>query len=250
MHLEPIDILMDLIVKSNYIVALTGAGISTNSGIPDFRGPNGIYRSGNIAFDKLFSIEYFREDPSFFYSNFTSLYEKIENAKPNKGHLFLKKLEELGKLKVIITQNIDGLHEKAGNSNIIELHGNLKKFICINCNNIIEYSSENYKNSIEKLKKSEIPHCEKCNGILKPDVVFFGEYVHDLEKALTEVQKADLLLTIGTSLTVYPASTLPSYIDEKAKLIIINNQPTPYDEKAKAVINEDIDIVVDKLKLL
>ncbi|MEJ5285081.1 MAG: NAD-dependent protein deacylase [Brevinematia bacterium] len=244
-----IDILMDLIVKSNYIVALTGAGISTNSGIPDFRGPKGLYRE-NTEFEKLFSIEYFREHPDFFYSNFYEMFDKIVNAKPNKGHFFLKKLEDMGKLKVVITQNIDGLHKKAGNTNVIELHGNLEKFICISCYHQIECNTELYKKAIEKMLNKDVPHCEKCNGILKPDVVFFGEYVHDLEKALTEVQKADLLITIGTSLTVYPASTLPSYIDEKAKLVIINKEPTPYDEKSKAVINEDIDFVVDKLKIL
>ncbi|MCX7821718.1 MAG: NAD-dependent protein deacylase [Brevinematales bacterium] len=244
-----LDILMELIVKSSHIVALTGAGISTNSGIPDFRGPNGLYR-GNNEFEKLFSIEYFREHPNFFYSNFNEMFHKIKNANPNKGHMFLKKLEDMGKLKVIITQNIDGLHKKAGNTNVIELHGNLEKFICISCYHLIENDTEQYKKAIDKMSNKDVPHCEKCNGILKPDVVFFGEYVHDLEKALTEVQKADLLLTIGTSLVVYPASTLPSYIDEKAKLVIINREPTPYDEKAKVVLYEDIDVIADKLKIL
>ncbi len=250
MRLEAFDILMELIVKSNYIVALTGAGISTNSGIPDFRGPKGLYSRGDLAFEKLFSIEYFRENPLFFYSNFADILKLINEAVPNKGHLFLKKLEDLGKLKVVITQNIDGLHKKAGNSYVIELHGNLSKFICLFCNYEIVRDSDEYLKVIDIALSKNVPHCQKCNGVLKPDVVFFGEYVHELEKALTEVQKADLLLTIGTSLTVYPASTLPSYIGENSKLVIINNQPTPYDERAKVVINEDIDTVVDRLKIL
>jgi len=250
MKIEGLDLLMELIVKSKYIVALTGAGISTNSGIPDFRGPKGLYSRQDLAFEKLFSIEYFRENPMFFYSNFSDILSSISNASPNKGHLFLKKLEDLGKLKVVITQNIDELHKKAGNSYVIELHGSLSKFICLSCNNEVNRDSEDYKHIIEKALSKNIPHCSECNGILKPDVVFFGEYVHDLEKALTEVQNADLLLTIGTSLTVYPANTLPSYINEAAKLVIINNQPTPYDERAKVVLNDDIDTIVDKLKIL
>jgi NAD-dependent deacetylase len=250
MKLEGIDLVMELIVKSNYIVALTGAGISTNSGIPDFRGPRGLYARKDIPFERLFSIDYFKENPSFFYENFAEVLNLIINALPNKGHYFLKKLEDLGKLKCVVTQNIDGLHRKAKNSNVIELHGNLEKFVCINCLKDFPSPSEEYNNFLTLAMNKKVPECPECKGTLKPDVVFFGEYVHDLEKALTEVQKADLLITLGTSLTVYPASTLPSYIGEKAKLIIINNQETPYDEVATVVINEDIDTVVDKLKIL
>ncbi|MGC8765317.1 MAG: SIR2 family NAD-dependent protein deacylase [Brevinematia bacterium] len=250
MRTEALDVFMELIVKSNYIVALTGAGISTNSGIPDFRGPGGLYSREDLPFERLFSIEYFRGNPFFFYSNFSEILKSINNALPNKGHLFLKKLEDLGRLKVIITQNIDELHKKAGNSCVIELHGNLSRFVCLSCNNEVKRESDEYSLILDKALLGNVPACFKCGGVLKPDVVFFGEYVHDLEKALTEVQRADLLLTMGTSLTVYPASTLPSYISETAKLVIINNQPTPYDEKAKVVLHDDIDTIVEKLKIL
>jgi NAD-dependent deacetylase len=141
----------------------------------------------------------------------------FEKAKPTKGHKFLNKLETLGKLKAVITQNIDGLHKKAGNSNIIELHGNFEKFYCIECYDEIYSESPLYKKVLSIIKSKKVPRCQKCNGIIKPNIVFFGEYVRDLEKALTEIQKADLMITMGTSLTVYPASTLPSYLSDTLK---------------------------------
>jgi NAD-dependent deacetylase len=174
----------------------------------------------------------------------------FEKAQPTKGHIFLKKLETLGKLKSVITQNIDGLHKKASNSNIIELHGNFDKFYCINCYNEIALTDPLYRGIYSGMKNGIVPKCVKCGGYIKPNVVFFGEYVRDLEKALTEVQKSDLLITMGTSLTVYPASTLPSYLPDGSKLVIINKMETPFDSKAKVVLHEDIETVVDKLKIL
>jgi len=250
MILKGIDLFMDFIVKSHYIVALTGAGISTKAGVPDFRGPKGLYKRKDIPADKLFDINYFKEDPTLFYKHISELLNLFKKAKPTKGHLFLKRLEDLGKLKAIVTQNVDGLHKKAGNHNVIEIHGNFDKFYCIECFNEITSDDDMYGEIIKLIKKKGVPKCKKCKGTLKPNVVFFGEYVRDLEKALTEVQKADLLITIGTSLTVYPASTLPSYLNDEAKLVIINEEETPYDGKAKVVLHEDIDDVVDRLKIL
>jgi len=170
------------------------------------------------------------------------------NAKPTRGHLLLKKLEDLGKLKMVVSQNIDGLHQKAGIKNIIDIHGNFEKNHCVSC--MKEYASDDkFRQIILQFKnKKELPLCPSCGGVLKPDVVFFGEPVKDLELALTEVQKADLLIAIGTSLTVYPVSTLPSYLSDTARLAIINSTDTPYDSKAKIIINEDIDTVAEKLK--
>ncbi len=250
MILQGMDLFMDLIMKSSYIVALTGAGISTHAGITDFRGPNGLYSRKDIPADKIFDINYFKQDPALFYNFINDLLNLFEKAKPTKGHKFLKKLETLGKLKAIITQNIDGLHKKAGNSNIIELHGNFEKFYCIECNDEIYPDSPPYKKILSLIKSKKVPRCQKCNGIIKPNIVFFGEYVRDLEKALTEIQKADLMITMGASLTVYPASTLPSYLADSSKLVIINNMETPFDTKAKVVLHEDIDDIVDKLKIL
>lgn len=250
MILQGIDLFMELVMKSGYIVALTGAGISTKAGIPDFRGPNGLYSRTDIPADKMFDIGYFKNDPSLFYDHFSGLIETFENAIPTKGHLFLKKLETLGKLKAVITQNIDGLHKKAGNTNVIELHGNFEKFYCVDCNNEIAAGNTLYPEIIIGMKSKKVPRCKKCGGILKPNVVFFGEYVRDLEKALTEIQKADLMITLGTSLTVYPASTLPSYLPDGSKLVIINEMDTPFDSTAKVILHEDIDTVVDKLKII
>ena len=248
MILSGIDLLMDQIIKSKYIVALIGAGMSTNAGITDFRGPKGLYNRKDIPADKLFDIEYFRQDPTLFYTYIGELLDSFLNAKPTRGHLLLKKLEDLGKLKMVVSQNIDGLHQKAGIKNIIDIHGNFEKNHCVSC--MKEYASDDkFRQIILQFKnKKELPLCPSCGGVLKPDVVFFGEPVKDLELALTEVQKADLLIAIGTSLTVYPVSTLPSYLSDTARLAIINSTDTPYDSKAKIIINEDIDTVAEKLK--
>jgi len=245
--LQGVDLLMDLLMKSNYIVSIIGAGISTNAGIPDFRGPKGIYTRG--ISEKVFDIDYFKKDPTFFYENTSELLPIILEAKPTKGHLFLKKLEDLGKLKMTISQNVDGLHKKAGIKNYIDIHGNFDKFICINC--LKEYDTNDSIISLIKDYKNNkiIPKCELCNGVLKPNVVFFGEPVKGLELALTEVQKSDLLITIGTSLKVYPVAQLPSYISDNAKLVIINQTETDYDHKAKLVLHDDIDNIVEKLKI-
>lgn len=250
MILNGMDLFMDFIMKSQYIVALTGAGISTKAGIPDFRGPNGLYSRKDIPGENLFNFDIFRSDPTVFYTHVPELMDLCLKAEPTKGHLFLKKLEDLGRLKTVVTQNIDGLHQRTGNKNVIELHGNFEKFACIDCRTEIAKGTSDYDLIVKSAMKNQVPKCKHCGGIMKPNIVFFGEYVRDLEKALTEVQKADLLITIGTSLTVYPAAQLPSYIRDEAKLVIINNEETAYDGRAKVVLHEDIDEIVEKLKLV
>lgn len=246
MLLEGLDLFMDSLSKSRYIVALTGAGISTNAGIQDFRGPNGIYKRKDIPGEKIFEINHFYQNPGDFYSLFADMIDTYANAAPTKGHLFLKKLEDIGRLKTVITQNIDGLHQKAGNTNVIEVHGSFEHFYCISCGKVFPMSEK----IVSVVRKGKVPVCDTCKGNLKPDVVFFGEPVHGLEKALTEVQKADMLITLGTSLTVYPVATLPSYITDTTMLVIINAEPTQYDHRAKIVLNEDIDLIVERTKLL
>ena len=177
MILEGMDLFMDLIIKSNYIVALTGAGISTNAGIPDFRGPNGLYSKKDIPADKIFDLNYFREDPGLFYTYIPELLNEFDKARPTKGHLFLKKLEDLGKLKTIITQNIDGLHTKAGNANIIEIHGNFNRYYCLECNSEVLSTDSDFEDFKNIIREKKVPKCKKCNGTMKPNVVFFGEYV-------------------------------------------------------------------------
>lgn len=248
MQMNGIDLLMDFIPKSKYIVALTGAGISTGAGVPDFRGPNGLYSRKDVPGEKLFSIDYFREDPALFYRYVGELLLPFRKAEPTKGHKFLKKLEDLGKLKSVVTQNIDGLHRKAGNSYVIEVHGNFDFFVCTAS---FQHPSEPLDDRILGcIERGEVAKCKACGAPLKPNVVFFGEPVQGLEKALTEVQKADLLIVLGSSLTVYPVAQLPGYLSDDQKLVIVNQQETPYDDRADAVIRDDIDSVVEKLGIL
>ncbi|SFB90350.1 NAD-dependent deacetylase [Brevinema andersonii] len=241
------DALMDLIIKSDNIVALTGAGISTSSGIPDFRGPKGIYADPIIDGERIFDIHTFKENPKIFSNFFANLYPLLKDAQPSQGHYMLKKLEDMGKLKCIITQNIDGLHTKAGNSHVIEVHGHIREYVCVN--------SMHHRVGIddipyEKLSSGELIICDECQNYMKPDIVFFGEYIKDLEKALTEIQKTDLLLVIGTSLTVYPVAGLPDYCKDHTKLVIINELSTPFDNKADLVFRDDINALAERMGLV
>lgn len=240
------DKLMELMLKSNYIVALTGAGISTSANIPDFRSPKGIYADPSIDGERVFDINVFREDPSVFGRFFSKLYPQINQANPTKGHKMLKKLEDMGKLKSIITQNIDGLHTKAGSQSIIEVHGHIREYVCVNS---VHHRLNTADIPKEKLSQGETIICDTCQGYMKPDVIFFGEHVKDLEKALTQIQRADLVLVIGTSLTVYPVAGLPDYCKDNTKIVIINDSETPYDHRADLIIRDAIDDVVNKLGL-
>ncbi|MGL4561078.1 MAG: SIR2 family NAD-dependent protein deacylase [Brevinema sp.] len=242
MSRQKYDQLMDLILKSTNIVALTGAGLSTSAGIPDFRSPKGIYADPSIDGERVFDINVFQNDPTIFGRFFTKLSPQVSQAKPTKGHYMLKKLEDMKKLTCIITQNIDGLHTLAGNQNVLEVHGHLREFVCINS---VHHRIDSTKIKIEDVEKGII--CPECGGYMKPDIIFFGEHVKDLEKVLTEIQKADLLLIMGTSLSVYPVSGLPSYCKDGTKIVIINQTSTTLDKEASLIINEDIDIVAEKM---
>ncbi len=224
-----------LIKDSKFIVALTGAGISTNAGIPDFRGPKGVYTLGIYDPDKVFDIDYFLMDPMPFYNFAREFVSLLEKVKPTFTHTFLARLESQGKLKAIITQNIDLLHEKSGSKNIINLHGTFLTSHCTQCGK--KYSYEDMK---EKIFKERIPKCEKCGGVIKPDIVFFKEGVRDFDKAVELSKRADLFFVIGTSLKVYPASMLPQFT--RGKIIVVGSGDinlkfiTPY-----LVVRRDID---------
>ncbi len=207
------------IEKSNRIGVLTGAGISTDAGIPDFRSPNGIYSTGKYDPVKTFDIEYFKKDPSHFYRFSKELFSLLENAAPTPAHKFLYYLEKENKLLNIITQNIDRLHQKAGNKRVIEIHGGYNKFYCLRCGE--EYNIDQVK---ETILNGKIPYC-KCNGVLKPDVVFFQESVKKIEDCIKTAQESDLFLVIGTSLQVQPAGMIPYYAE---KVIILNNEFPPF----------------------
>ena len=239
--MENISKLKDLLYNSKNAVVLTGAGISTNSGIPDFRSSNGIYKK--YPQDILFNIDYFRKDPSVFYGYLNEiLHIEIFPTKMNK---LLARLERSGKIKTIITQNIDNLHYEAGSKNIYEIHGNLKKFYCEKCGK--HFDSENITAIV---KKSEIPKCS-CTNVLRPDVVFFSEEVKHINKCIKLSSEADLFIVIGSSLNVVPASWLPVYaLENRSKLAILNLDKTSLDTYADIVINEDLDIIAKKLKEL
>jgi NAD-dependent deacetylase len=210
------------LVKAEYAVALTGAGISTESGIHDFRGPDGIWtRHPEAEMEAYEAYDKLRRDPKDHWEkilepgSFFSLFDEVMNALPNRGHLALAELETMGILKLVITQNVDSLHEKAGNRKVIEYHGGVSKLRCMSCNT--RYRREEY--DLEKLKDEGRlpPRCRKCNGVIKHDGVYFGEAIpSDVAHASLEAAwKCDLMLICGTSAVVYPFAQLPRIAREK-----------------------------------
>ena len=234
-----VEKLKELINKSNNIVFFGGAGVSTESGIPDFRSKYGLYNQKyKYPPEQILSYSFFINKTEEFYKFYR---EKMNSLKynPNITHFKLAQLEKTGKLKTIITQNIDGLHQKAGSKNVLELHGSILKNYCMKCGKF--YEAEKIFNS------SEIPICE-CGGIIKPDVVLYEESLDEeiLNKSIQAIIKADLMIVAGTSLTVSPANTLLNFFKGE-NLVLINKDITPYDKKANLVINEALGKVFEKL---
>jgi NAD-dependent deacetylase len=216
------------LVASSYAIALTGAGISTESGIPDFRGPDGIWTKNPEAERQAYqAYEKFKIDPKGYWEerlspedSFWSLFaERFKNVQPNLGHYALSELEEMGILKCAITQNVDGLHQKAGNRNVIEYHGGLEKLRCIECGS--RFDRERF--DLEELKSEGKlpPRCEKCGGVMKEDGVFFGEPIPAdvLQRSEEEAWKCDLMLICGTSAVVTPFTYLPRIARQRRKAI-------------------------------
>jgi len=225
-----------LIKKSKYAIVLTGAGVSTGSGIPDFRTPGkGIWEKVDPF--KVTSITAFDENPQRFYYFYRPRIEMLSRVSPNPAHKAISQLEEMGYIHCLITQNIDNLHQKAGSKKVIEVHGTLRKAICRRCGKII--SSELLIQKMDE-SKEKIPYCE-CGGVFKPKVVLFGEMLPNLDNAIYESNRADLILTVGSSLQVSPANMLPQYcLNRGGKLVIVNFMSTHLDYLAEAVINEDV----------
>ncbi len=234
----------NLISQARHIVAMTGAGISTQSGIPDFRSPDsGLWDTADpLAVASIFA---FRQNPEAFYNWIHPLAGKLLDAQPNPAHYALAELERAGKLQAVITQNFDGLHLKAGSETVYELHGNLREATCIRC-----YQAQAAGQIFEKfVQDGQIPHCA-CGGILKPNVILFGEQLpmREFVAAQLAVKEADLMLLVGSSLEVAPASDLPTLaLQNKARLIIINHQPTYLDRKADLVIRADVSEVLPRI---
>lgn len=224
----------ELLAASPKIAALTGAGISTESGIPDFRSSTGIYQTTSEA---VFSVDFFNENPGEFYRIFGPFYAQTVAAAPNAGHVALADLERLGKRVEIVTQNIDALHAAAGSTSVWEIHGTLRTSSCVACERTFEPSVFG-----ATVAAGEIPRCPECGGVLKPDITFFGEALP--ERALIGAQRAmwktRLLLVLGTSLQVYPAAGLPRECDADVPFVVVNKTPTPLDRFATLVFRESL----------
>ena len=238
---EQIKTLKEMIEESHTIAFFTGAGISTLSGIPDFRSKNGLYsnRYHGKKPEKILHIKYFNKHPEEFYAFYR---EKllIDNIDPNVIHLFISELQQLGKDVTVVTQNIDGLHEKAGSLKIHNLHGTIHKNYCVDCKK--EYD-------IDYIKQTDgIPYCKDCGGIIRPAITFDGEFLdkETFKQARLDTKNADLLIVLGTSLVVYPASEIVSHFRGK-HLVIINKKRTKFNHQANLVIQEDFAKVFNAL---
>ena len=234
----------DLLRKASYVMILTGAGMSTPSGIPDFRSPtSGIWNKLDPM--QVASIWGFHEHPERFYRWFLPLAREIKHAKPNPAHVALADLEQLAALRLLVTQNIDGLHQLAGSRLVIELHGNLHTATCLGCGKQISLDA-----IWPAVERGTICRCTDCNEILKPDVVLFGEPLpyESLRTAQEGALFCDLLISIGTSLEVEPAADLPHLARRSgSRVILINRQPTVADAIADLVIHDDVVTVLPAL---
>jgi len=250
METRDFDFLVDkvaaLILESSRVVVFTGAGISTESGIPDFRSPDGIW----TKFDPDdFTIQKFMSSEKTRRMQWQMMAEGslLKDAEPNQAHHAVAELEKLGKLTCVITQNIDNLHQKAGSSpdKVFELHGNMKFVRCMSCDRRFPV-----EDILQRLNKEEIPDCQFCRGILKPGAVFFGESLPQqvLNDAIKHSRNCDLFIVIGSTLVVYPAAYMPMYaVESGAKLVIINLSSTPMDAKAAALITASAGEVMGKI---
>jgi NAD-dependent deacetylase len=229
-----------MIAEAGMVVALTGAGISTESGIPDFRSPGGLW----TRYDPMLyaTFESFVADPTRFWSMAADLNPLLENALPNPAHLALSELEAIGKCDAVITQNIDHLHQRAGSGLVLELHGTYRTGTC--------GTRHDYHEIKDSADSGQVPSCKTCLGAIKPDVVLFGEPLNApvLHQAVELATSCDLMLVIGCGLEVFPAASLPSYTHRNdGKLIFINLSSTAYDEIADLIILGQAGIIVPRI---
>jgi NAD-dependent deacetylase len=243
-----IDEALRLLAGASRVMALTGAGISTESGIPDFRGPNGVWTRDPEA-EKRATIQYYMAHPEVRVSAWRNRIDSpVWAAAPNAGHIALAELHHLGKLGFLVTQNIDGLHQLGGfpESRVVEIHGTVHKFQCTNCPD---------RGPIERVLDrvragEEDPPCRSCGGILKTATISFGQglIAEDLWRSQAEAEQTDLFLAIGTSLGVYPAAELPAIaLRNGASLIVMNAQETPYDDHASVILREQLGTVLPEI---
>jgi NAD-dependent deacetylase len=239
-----LDELYRRITGARHLTALTGAGVSTLSGIRDFRGKNGLYN--DMDAEKIFDIDYFEKDPSLYYAQAGSFIYNIDEKQPSVVHSVLGELESRGILKALITQNIDMLHQKGGSKRVIEVHGSAQTHYCLRCSGV----RMDFDEAAPIVRAGKIPQCPRCGRALKPAITFFGENLPEkaLREAVSEFQQSDLMLVLGTSLTVQPAASLPSYtLRSGGEIIIVNNMPTPLDRQALMRF-EELAPVFEKLR--
>ena len=239
-----VEEITQFIAQSDRIVGFTGAGISTESGIPDFRSPNGVWANNRIVEYQEFvssragRIEYWRQK--------VAMWPEMRDARPNAGHRAFAELERRGKLLAMITQNIDGLHQRAGSANVIELHGTTVEVECLSCRSRISMDQ-----AMERVEAGDpAPDCERCGGLLKPATVSFGQSMpaREMQMAVEASTDCDLFLAVGSSLVVYPAASLPELAKRKgARLVIVNRTPTPLDDLADLVLREEIGLALPRL---
>lgn len=234
--------------EAKRVVLLTGAGISTESGIPDFRGPQGVWTKDPEA-EKLSDIRYYVADPGIRRKSWQSrLHHPAWNALPNAGHAAIVALERRGKLHALITQNIDGLHQTAGSTRerVIEVHGTVHAVVCLSCG-----WKGPMRDVLERVRGGEAdPPCTRCGGILKSDTISFGQALvpEVIDRAMNAAGEADLLISVGTSLQVYPiAGAVPAAKRAGARVVIVNAQPTPFDGIADAVLRDAIGDVLPRI---
>jgi NAD-dependent deacetylase len=251
-----ITLLFDRIRAARHCVALTGAGVSTLSGLRDFRGEQGLYREGDsgdsapfgAAAEEMFAINRFEEDPSFFYQTAGSFIYTVDEKEPSIVHTTLADLENRGWLRALITQNIDLLHQRGGSRRVIEIHGSPRVHYCLRCAGV----RMGFAEAAALVKAGELPRCPHCGRVLKPAITFFGESLPmDARRdAEAEAAAADLMLVLGTSLTVFPAAELPRTVLRRGgQLVIVNATKTPLDDRASLRF-DDLRTVFEALKNL
>ena len=241
--MDPKQSLKEAIKECHNIVIFSGAGLSTNSGIPDFRSADGIYNQKLNKFyrpEEAVSHTFFMEHPKEFYEFYFDKMVYLD-AKPNTAHKYFAKLERDGKVRAVVTQNIDDLHQMAGSKNVIELHGSIKRNYCMRCHKF-------YSINDIYTKTFDIPYCT-CGGMIKPDVVLYEEGLDSnvIMNAIRNIASSDMLIVVGTSLSVYPAASFVDYFKGKY-LVLINKSSTSYDNRADILINDDIKNVIEYLE--
>lgn len=234
MNRSQIAMLGAALERAQSIAVLTGAGMSTASGIPDFRSAGGIYSDQNNV--NVFDLPAFERDPSIFYRFARDFYPQIRAAQPNAAHRALAEWRRAGADLTVITQNIDDYHQRAGSDPVHAVHGDYIVSTCLSCGGRIETDA-----LFSVVERGDIPHCS-CGGVYKPNITFFGELLPEpaWEAAICAISRADLVLVLGTSLSVRPAASLPAYRPADAELVVINRDPTPLDAEAQLVIHGDL----------